>query len=167
MTGVQTCALPISATATATDTTSLFASLLPTYLAINGILLETAHLANILLLESNADYERLQLYNVAIIASAPSGAIFFLPLRLPTISEETDFNYIGSSNHAFFVLRGAAGQQLTYAAFVGYSGGPPDIPLVPGCLVKLPTPAKFFIAMGDWLVTASAMIAPAAGAGKR
>ena len=156
-----------TATATATDTTSLFASLLPTYLAIEGILLETALLANTLLLESNADYERLQLYNVAIIASPPTGSIFFLPLRLPTIGEATDFNYIGSSNHAFFILRGAPGQHHTYAAFVGYSGGPPDIPLAPGCLITLPTPAKFLVAMGDWLVTASAMMAPATGAGKR
>ena len=108
-----------SPTPTVENTIPLFASLLPTYLAIEGNLLETALIANILLLESTADYERLQLYNVAIVDSLPSAAIFFLPLRLPTIGEAVDFDYIGSLNHAFFILRGAPGKYLTHAAFVG------------------------------------------------
>ena len=153
--------------ATGDNTIPLFASLLPTYLAIEGVLLETAILANNLLLESTADYKRLQLYNVAIVASPPSTAIFFLPLRLPAIGEATDFDYISSSNHAFFILRGAPDQHSIYAAFVDCSGMPPDNPLVPGCLVKLPTPAKFLIATGDWLVKANAMMASAAAVGKR
>ena len=112
-------ASPTPTTPTLENTTPLFASLLPTYLAIEGILLETALIANILLLESTADYERLQLYNVAIVDSLPSAAIFFLPLRLPTIGEAVDFDYIGSLNHAFFILRGVPGKYLTHAALVG------------------------------------------------
>ena len=158
----------MSATAaTEQATTSLFASLLPNYLALEGILLETAVLASTLILESTADYERLRLYNVALVVSPPTASIIFLPLRLPVIGEAVDFNYIGSSNHAFFLLRGAPGQHFTYAAFIGYSGGPPDTPLAPGCLVKVPTPGMFLVAMGDWLITANAMMAPATGSGKR
>ena len=125
-------ASPTPTTPTLENTTPLFASLLPTYLAIKGLLLETAHIANNLLLESTADDERLQLYNATIVAAPPTAAIFFLPLRLPTIAKAIDVDYIGSSNHAFFILRGAPGNHFTHAAFVGYSDGQPDIPLVPG-----------------------------------
>ena len=64
-------------------------------------------------------------------------------------------------------LRGAPGKHFIHAAFVGYSNGQPDIALLPGCLVKFPTPAKFLTATGDWLVTANAMMAPITGSGKR
>ena len=124
-------------------------------------------MASVLILESTADHERLRLYNVALVTSPPTASIFFLPLRLPVLEEAIDFNYIGSSDHAFFILRGAPGQQFTYASFIGYSGGPPEIPLATGCLVKLPTPGMFLVAMGDWLITANAMMAPATGSGKR
>ena len=124
-------------------------------------------MASVLILESTADHERLRLYNVALVTSPPTASIFFLPLRLPIIEEALDFNYIGSSDHAFFILRGAPGQHFTYASFIGYSGGPPEIPLATGCLVKLPTPGMFLVAMGDWLITANAMMAPATGSGKR
>ena len=102
-----------SATATEQATTSLYDSLLPNYITLEGILLETAVLANTLILESTADYERLRLYNVVLVASSPIASINFLPLRLATIGEAMDFDYIGSSNHAFFLLRGAPGQHLT------------------------------------------------------
>ena len=71
-------------------------------------------------------------FNVTIVAAPPTAAIFFLPLRLPTIAKAIDVDYIGSSNHAFFILRGAPGNHFTHADFVGYSDGQPDIPLVPG-----------------------------------
>ena len=96
-----------SATATQQNNTSLFASLLPNYLALEGILLEKSAMASVLILESTADYERLWLYNVVLVISPPTAFIFFLPLRLPIIEEAIDLNYIGSSDHAFFTLRGS------------------------------------------------------------
>lgn len=149
------------------NTTSLFASLLSNYLAIEGILLETSAMASVLVLESTVDHERLRLYNVALSNSPTTASVFFLPLRLPTTGAAINFDYIGTSNHAFFLLRGALGQHLTYASFIGYSGEPPEIPLAIGCLVKLPTPGMFLIATGDSLATANAMMAPATGLGKR
>ena len=155
------------------NTTPLFASLMPTYQPLEGVLLETALLADSLILESSADHERLRLYNVAVAASPSSESIFFLPLRLPTIGEEINFDYIGTSNLAFFVLRGAPGIHFTHCAFVGYHGDPPTIPMIPGCLLRLPTPLKFLVAIGDWQLTANAMLASAslmmmaAAAGKR
>ena len=124
-------------------------------------------MASVLILEPTADHERLQLYNVALLKSPTTAAVFFLPLRLPNTGEAINFDYIGSSNHAFFLLRGAPGQHFTYASFIGYSGEPQDIPLAVGCLVKLPTPGMFLIATGDWLATANAMMGPATGSGKR
>ena len=154
------------------NTAPLFASLMPTYLPLDGVLLETASLADSLILESSADHERLQLYNVAVAASPSSESIFFLPLRLPTIGEEVNFDYIGTSNLAFFILRGAPGIHFTHCAFVGYHGDPPTAPMLPGCLIRLPTPPKFLVAIGDWQITANAMLASAslmmmAAAGKR
>ena len=154
------------------NTAPLFASLMPTYLPLDGVLLETASLADSLILESSADHERLQLYNVAVAASPSSESIFFLPLRLPTIGEEVNFDYIGTSNLAFFILRGAPGIHFTYCAFIGYHGDPPTVPMLPGCFIRLPTPRKFLVAIGDWQITANAMLASAslmmmAAAGKR
>ena len=148
--GHNTMATPRIPTPLQNNTTPLFASLMPTHLPLNGVLLETALLADYLILESSADHERLRLYNVAVAASPLSESIFFLPVRLPTIGKEINFDYIRTSNLAFFVLRGAPGIHFTNCAFVGYHGDPLTIPMLPGCLLRLPTPPKLLVAIGDW-----------------
>ena len=85
------------------------------------------------------------------IAEVADDAYCVVPLRAPEETETLDYDFMASSSHIFFKLRGKPQTIMTYAFTIAFSEDVHDPPSDIDNTVKFPSPTHLLVATGDLL----------------